>query len=286
MAVKGLPGTMSQDSSHVDIFKGAEKVEILGKLPSLLWAYTEASRKYVQELTSNPGIESQSLDRIKKLLGILDSAANHLDNQDLKNRLAEHFGLIEKVQSGQISTEELQSSFLPEVAKMEQLAGPRRDCGPDALLEHAMLDRELDRADKIKSGRSADIVVSVDILDDVRSYLSREVMTEGISSVLIIDSAGSLICNVGNKIDLDVISLAAVAAANFAATEQIARLIGETDFVLLFYKGHSESFHFSRVGAEYIIVTIFSNQLSLGLLRLKIAEVAQVLEKKLPKREV
>lgn len=86
--------------------------------------------------------------------------------------------------------------------------------------------------------------------------------------------------------DLDVISLAAVAAANFAATEQIARLIGESDFVLLFYKGHSESFHFSRVGTEYIIVTIFDNSLSLGLLRLKIAEVSQVLESKLPKREV
>ena len=37
---------------------------------------------------------------------------------------------------------------------------------------------------------------------------------------------------------------------------------------------------------EYIIVTIFSNSFSLGLLRLKIAEVVLVLEKKLPKREV
>jgi predicted regulator of Ras-like GTPase activity (Roadblock/LC7/MglB family) len=110
-------------------------------------------------------------------------------------------------------------------------------------------------------------------------------MTEGISSILVIDNAGSLIVNMGNKIQLDAISLAAVAAANFAATEQIARLIGERDFVLLFYKGHSESFHFSRVGEEYIIVTIFNNSLSLGLVRLKIAEVATVLAKKLPKRE-
>ena len=110
-------------------------------------------------------------------------------------------------------------------------------------------------------------------------------MTEGISSLMIIDTAGSLILHIGNKIELDAVSLAAVAAANFAATEQIARLIGEQDFVLLFYKGHNESFHFSRVGPEYIIVTIFSNSLSLGLLRLKIAEVVLVLEKKLPKRE-
>jgi predicted regulator of Ras-like GTPase activity (Roadblock/LC7/MglB family) len=168
--------------------------------------------------------------------------------------------------------------------KLEEMAGPRQT-GLDIELEKGILDRELEKAEKVKTGRSADIVVSVDILDDVRNYLSKEVMTEGISSVLVIDSAGSLIVNIGDKIELDVVSLAAVAAANFAATEQIARLIGERDFVLLFYKGHSESFHFTRVGSEYIIVTIFNNALSLGLLRLKIAEVAQVLETKLPKRE-
>ncbi len=286
MAGKGLLEMTSQESMYQDIFKGSEKVEILGKLPSLLWAYSEASRKFVQDLKTGPDKQPQSLERVRKLLGILDSAAGHLGNEDLKSRLAEHAKIIDAVEQGKTQVGAFENAFIPEVAKMEQLAGPRRDVAPDALLEKAMLDRELDKAERIKAGRSADIVVSIDILEDVRKYLTQEVMTEGISSVLVIDSAGSLICNVGHKIDLDAISLAAVAAANFAATEQIARLIGETDFVLLFYKGHNESFHFSRVGPEYIIVTIFDNQLSLGLLRLKIAEVAQVLETKLPKREV
>jgi len=111
-------------------------------------------------------------------------------------------------------------------------------------------------------------------------------MTEGISSILVIDDAGTLIVKVGDRVSLDEVSLAAVAAANFAATEKIARLIGERDFVLLFYKGHNESFHFTRVGKEYIIVTIFNNSLSLGLLRLRIANASQVLEKKLPKRGI
>jgi predicted regulator of Ras-like GTPase activity (Roadblock/LC7/MglB family) len=100
---------------------------------------------------------------------------------------------------------------------------------------------------------------------------------------MVIDDAGTLIVNVGEKIELDVVSLAAVAAANFAATEKIARLIGERDFVLLYYKGHSESFHFTRLGQGYIIVTIFTNSMTLGLLRLKIAKAAQVLKNKLPK---
>ncbi len=167
---------------------------------------------------------------------------------------------------------------------LEALAGQRRE-SPEAILDNVLLDRELQRAEKIKTGRSADIIVSVALLDEIRDYLTKEILTEGISTVLIIDNAGTLIVNIGSKLELDVIGLAAVAAANFAATEQIAKLIGERDFVLLFYKGHSESFHFCRVGTEYIIVTIFDNALSLGLLRLKIAEVAQALEKMLPHRE-
>ncbi|HMK36373.1 MAG TPA: roadblock/LC7 domain-containing protein [Desulfomonilaceae bacterium] len=268
-----------------DIFKGAEKIEILGKLPSFLWAYIEAARKLTREAQTAPAKCADSADSAEKILSLLFSAANHLNNQVLKDRLGTHSDLMKGFRAGSISAGDFASALSSAVSNLEPLAGPRREVAGDAGLEKIILDRDLERAEKIKTGRSADIVVSVDILNDVRGYLTREVMTEGISSVLVIDNAGSLIVNIGDKIELDVISLAAVAAANFAATEQIARLIGERDFVLLFYKGHNESFHFSRVGKEYIIVTIFDNSLSLGLLRLKIAEVAQVLEKKLPKRE-
>jgi predicted regulator of Ras-like GTPase activity (Roadblock/LC7/MglB family) len=277
---------MTQTGAGIeDIFKGAEKIEIMGKLPSFLWAYIEAARKLVQQVQTKPEDFGDSATNVEKILGLLNSAADYLSNQNLKDRLVGQTELLQGLRSGSLSPEVFVSQFPPTVVKLEDMAGPRRETGSETELEKVLLDRELAKAEKVKTGRSADIVVNVEILDDVRNYLSQEVMTEGISSVLVIDSAGSLIVNIGDKIELDVVSLAAVAAANFAATEQIARLIGERDFVLLFYKGHSESFHFTRVGSEYIIVTIFNNALSLGLLRLKIAEVAQVLETKLPKRE-
>lgn len=173
MAGKGLPEMTSQESVYQDIFKGSEKVEILGKLPSLLWAYSEASRKFVQDLKTGPDKQPQSLERVRKLLGILASAAGHLGNEDLKNRLAEHAKIIDDVDQGKTQVGAFENVFIPEVAKMEQLAGPRRDVAPDALLEKAMLDRELDKAEKIKTGRSADIVVNIDILEDVRKYLTK-----------------------------------------------------------------------------------------------------------------
>lgn len=274
----------AHNAGYQDIFEGAEKVETLGKLPMFLWAYIETARKLIGDLRTHTDDPSAAVSEMVKILGLLNSAADHLENKDLKDRLDLHAEMLHSLKSGNLSSETFIESINPGLTKLEEVAGPRPE-GVNLESMSRLIDRELEKAEKVKTGRSADIVVSVDVLDDVRNYLAKEAMTEGISSLLVIDNAGTLIVNIGSNIDLDAISLAAVAAANFAATEQIARLIGEADFVLLFYKGHKESFHFSRVGSEYIIVTIFNNSLSLGLLRLKMAEVAQVLEKKLPKRE-
>jgi len=268
-----------------DIFKGAEKIEVLGKLPALLWAYIDSTRQISENIKTGTADVSESVREINQMLWILNSAAGHLGNNALKELLGSHDGMLEALSAGSLSQEDFARYMTDTLPKFEQVAGPRREPIIESRSPKSLFERELEKVEKVKTGRSKDIVVSHDIVDDVRNYLFKEVLTEGISSVLVIDNAGSLIANVGSKVDLDAVSLAAVAAANFAATEQIARLIGERDFVLLFYKGRNESFHFSRVGNDYIIVTIFNNSLSLGLLRLKIAEVAQALEKKLPERE-
>ncbi|MFH1114826.1 MAG: roadblock/LC7 domain-containing protein [Pseudomonadota bacterium] len=273
----------SQDQGINDIFKGAAEIEIFGKLPALLWAYIDSARRFVDGLKTGTG--DTSVHEMERILSVLTSAANTLENRELKEHLREHTKLLAMFASDATIPDEAAQSLTSGIDRLQEIAGPRPEHTGDTPLTRDWVNLEIAKVERIKTGRSGDVVVSVDILEDVRGYLSKEVMTEGISSILVIDNAGSLIVNIGNRIELDVISLAAVAAANFAATEQIAKLIGERDFVLLFYKGHSESFHFSRVGTEYIIVTIFDNSLSLGLLRLKIAEVSQVLEAKLPKRE-
>lgn len=273
-----------QDLGIKDIFEGAEQIEIFGKLPALLWAYIGAAHKLVDEANAGSLNFGPALHDMTRLLEILDSAAKRLGNADLQERLAAQSRVLGQIGAGDLSGGQLVDSLSAGLVPLEEVAGPRPDSS-ETLFTKEWLDREMARLENVKTGRSPDVVVSIEVLEDVRAYLSREVVTEGISSILVIDNAGTLIVNMGSRVELDAVSLAAVAAANFAATEQIARLIGESDFVLLFYKGHSESFHFTRVGKDYIIVTIFDNSLSLGLLRLKIAEVAHALESKLPQRE-
>ncbi len=272
-------------ASQGGIFEGAEKVEILGKLPGLLWAYILSSRSLLDTLGTTPDNYAAPMANLERVLAVLTTAAEYLGNEKLKGRLNGHGDLLAALSSGRINADKFSGSLKVELGELERLAGPRPDTLAEGVPVQAFLEHELRSVERIKAGRSGDIVVNVEILDDVRNYLLSEGTIEGISAYMIIDSAGALVVSVGQRVEIDVISLAAVAAANFAATEKIARLIGEPDFILLYYKGHKESFHFGRVSDEYIIVTIFDNSLSLGLLRLKIAEVAQVLEKKLPKRE-
>lgn len=273
-----------QNGVSRDIFRGAEKIEIFGKLPSFLWSYIDIARNLVQDLKTKPTLDSPAMPQVRRMLEILDSAADHLENQKLKDRLNKQLNMLTTLNAGKLSGGFI-DSFEAELSTLAELAGQRVDTSSSGLLDPASLELEMQKGERIKSGRSADLIVNVAILDDVKNYLTQEILSDGVSSVLIIDNAGTLIVNIGTKPSLDATSLAAVAAANYAATQQIARLIGERDFVLLFYKGLNESFHFCRVGEEFIIVTVFENSLSLGLLRLKIAEAAAVLEKKLPKRQ-
>jgi predicted regulator of Ras-like GTPase activity (Roadblock/LC7/MglB family) len=96
-------------------------------------------------------------------------------------------------------------------------------------------------------------------------------------SVLLIDRSGQLIAQYGDNLEIDVLSLSALTAANFGATAEIAKILGEEEFTLLFHKGKSENVYFTAVGEHVIMVTLFDDKTSLGLIRLRINQIADEL---------
>lgn len=113
-------------------------------------------------------------------------------------------------------------------------------------------------------------------LNKIEEVLQKDLIKNGVHSVLLIDMAGNIIVNADNgKCDHDVYSLAALASANFAAVDTMAKIVGEDEFSLLFHKGEQESIHFSKVQSEFLLISIFGKSISLGLLRLKVAEAIE-----------
>lgn len=110
-------------------------------------------------------------------------------------------------------------------------------------------------------------------IESIENILQEELIDLGVQGVILMDLAGNVIVNLENgDSSHDVYSLAALAAGNYGAVSAMANIIGEQEFSLLFHKGEEESIHFSKVVEDLLLLTIFNKNVSLGFLRLKVAE--------------
>lgn len=94
----------------------------------------------------------------------------------------------------------------------------------------------------------------------------------------LVDKNGQLIANVGETEKLDTTSLASLTAGNIAATGGMAKLLGEKEFSILFHEGERDNIHISLVG-RVILVVIFDQRSSLGLVRLRVKKSVEALGK-------
>ncbi len=117
------------------------------------------------------------------------------------------------------------------------------------------------------------LILSDQDLVKIERCLDKMLSSSGAHCALLIDRSGQLIASSGDPSTLDVIALSALTAANFGATSEIARLLGEDEFALLFHKGKNENVHFSKIGTEFIMVTLFDDRTTLGLVRLRTEKV-------------
>jgi predicted regulator of Ras-like GTPase activity (Roadblock/LC7/MglB family) len=89
-------------------------------------------------------------------------------------------------------------------------------------------------------------------------------------AVLVIDKNGQSMVQAGDVNELDVTSLSSLTAGNVAATGGIASLLAEKEFAGQFLEGEKVSYHVSIVGQRVILVVLFDERSSLGLVRLRV----------------
>src|SRR5580692_4847462 len=96
---------------------------------------------------------------------------------------------------------------------------------------------------------------------------------------LLVDRTGQLVTTVGEQPTFDPTAFATLTAADFSANDQLAKLIGETDFNSLFHQGEKESMYLADVARRVILVVLFDTRTTLGLVRLKMKETVGELTK-------
>jgi len=94
---------------------------------------------------------------------------------------------------------------------------------------------------------------------------------------LLVDRTGQLVATVGEQPDFDSTAFASLAAADFSANDQLASMIGEKEFSSLFHQGERESMYLADVAKRVILVVLFDNRTTLGMVRVKVKGVVKEL---------
>ena len=123
-----------------------------------------------------------------------------------------------------------------------------------------------------------DIVMYEEEFSQIKQIIAKLKLDANAKVVFLVDKNGQQIAAHGEIENLDTTSLASLTAGNVAATDGLARLIGEKEFSILFHEGERDNIHISIVGQRLILVVIFDERSSLGLVRLRVRKSAAELE--------
>jgi predicted regulator of Ras-like GTPase activity (Roadblock/LC7/MglB family) len=114
-----------------------------------------------------------------------------------------------------------------------------------------------------------------DILEKLKEEANAKV-------VFLFDKNGQQLCSAGEVEGVDPTSLASLTAGNVAATDGLAKLLGEREFSILFHEGEHDNLHINVVADSAILLVLFDERSSLGLVRLRVkkatGELAVVLK--------
>jgi len=121
--------------------------------------------------------------------------------------------------------------------------------------------------------------------EDFRKILvviERLIRDANAKGIFVVDKNGQLIAEAGEVRGIDTTSLASLTAGSIAATGGLAKIIGEEDFPVHFHQGQRDNLHITLVAKRMILVVIFDDRSSLGLVRLRVkkagAELARIFE--------
>ena len=126
---------------------------------------------------------------------------------------------------------------------------------------------------------NSSLVMYEEEFERIKQLLNRLRIDASAKIVFLVDKNGQQIAGAGEVDSVDTTSLASLTAGNVAATDGLAKLIGEKEFSILFHEGRKDNIHISIVGQRLILVVIFDERSSLGLVRLRVRKASADIER-------
>lgn len=129
------------------------------------------------------------------------------------------------------------------------------------------------------------LVFYEDLVRDVNRILREFLKLSNAKCVLLVDKEGHMVTRQGVTREFDMDTISALVAGSFAATKEMARVLGEDEFSVLFHQGKTDSIQLSLVGDRTLLTVIFDEATTVGMVRLYAAETAKRLTELFAKHE-
>jgi predicted regulator of Ras-like GTPase activity (Roadblock/LC7/MglB family) len=120
---------------------------------------------------------------------------------------------------------------------------------------------------------------SEDHYRQIQAHLTAFLRESNARCALLVDRTGQLVITVGDTPQFDPTAFASLTAADFSANDQLARMIGEPEFASLVHQGERESMLLADVAKRVILVVLFDQRATLGLVKLKAKPVVEQLSR-------
>ncbi|MEE8476468.1 MAG: roadblock/LC7 domain-containing protein [Myxococcota bacterium] len=118
--------------------------------------------------------------------------------------------------------------------------------------------------------RDTQLVMHEEDIERVLTVIRRLVKDANARGCYVVDRNGQLIGEAGEMQGIDTTSLASLTAGCIAATCGLAKIVGEDEFPVHFHQGRKDNLHITLVPKRIILVVIFDDRSSLGLVRLRV----------------
>jgi len=128
-----------------------------------------------------------------------------------------------------------------------------------------------------ESLRSTRLVFYKEDIERIGKLLNTFLKNANGRCVLLVDKDGHLVTKEGEASTYDMDTISALVAGSFAATKQMAKLLGEEEFSIMFHQGKKDNIQLSLVGQRTILAVIFDDRTTLGMVRLYSSQVSSKL---------
>lgn len=114
-------------------------------------------------------------------------------------------------------------------------------------------------------------------INDITAVLKELVKLSGAKCALLVDKEGHMVARTGSVRTFDLDTISALVAGSFAATREMARILGEEEFSVMFHQGSRDNIQLNLVGDRTILTVIFDEQTTVGMVRLYASEASRKL---------